>query len=346
MRCPTLHELPAPPPGKCGWPWTEDGPRLPDPKPDGQTWPRISVVTPSYNQGRFIEETIRSVLLQGYPDLEYIIVDGGSTDASLETIRSYEPWLAYSVSEPDRGQTHAIKKGWARATGDVVAYINADDFYLHGAIFAAARAFSVRPDAGMVYGTALIVDDQGQALRAWEAQPFDLRTMLTVGSIVPQPSTFFSAAALKEAGSLNDEWHMIMDYELCIRLGIQYPAVCIPQTLASFRAHEGSKSRRRFEAMAHELIEFVKTFNPGELSPSAWRRIRRATLGRIYLELTLAHFAQEKQERSKASKQLLKSILVNPLWPLRRPLLAAHVVKRMLVLCLEAVRARMKALLT
>ena len=134
MRCPTLDELPPPPSGKAGWPWTEEGPPIPDASAERQQWPRVSIVTPSYNQGRFLEETIRSVLLQGYPDFEYFIIDGGSADESLEIIRRYEPWLTYWTSEPDRGQSDAINKGWARATGDVVTYLNSDDCYLTGAV--------------------------------------------------------------------------------------------------------------------------------------------------------------------------------------------------------------------
>ena len=118
-RCPQLSELPSSPPGKIGWPWTEESSQLPEKMSDGSPWPRISIVTPSYNQGQFIEETIRSVLLQGYPNVEYIIIDGGSTDNSLEIIKKYEPWLAYWVSEPDRGQSHALNKGIQKATGDI-----------------------------------------------------------------------------------------------------------------------------------------------------------------------------------------------------------------------------------
>src|SRR5262245_19754812 len=110
MQCPTLPELPPPPLGKTGWPWTVETQRLPAVRPDGSTWPRISIVTPSYDQGQFIEETIRSVLLQGYPDLEYIVIDGGSTDGAVDIIRKYAPWLTYWTSEPDHGQAHAINK--------------------------------------------------------------------------------------------------------------------------------------------------------------------------------------------------------------------------------------------
>src|SRR4030095_5356658 len=105
MQCPTLSELPPPPPGKTGWPWTEESRRLPEQKPARCRWPVISVAMPSPYQGKFIQETIRSVLLQGYPELEYIIIDGGSTDESVEIIKKYEPWLTHWVSEPDRGQS-------------------------------------------------------------------------------------------------------------------------------------------------------------------------------------------------------------------------------------------------
>ena len=115
MRSPELGQLPTPPAGKTGWPWTVETPPLPPERPDGSPWPQISIVTPSYNQGQFIEETIRSILLQGYPDLEYIIIDGGSTDESIEMIKKYGPWLTQWISEKDRGQAHAINKGLARS---------------------------------------------------------------------------------------------------------------------------------------------------------------------------------------------------------------------------------------
>src|SRR5262245_43472888 len=130
MQCPTLAELPPPPSAKTGWPWTEESRRLSNRTTEDRAWPRISVVTPSFNQGKFIEETIRSILLQGYPNLEYIVIDGGSTDNSLEVIKRYSPWLSYWVSEKDRWQSHAINKGMSHATGDIVAWLNSDDLYL------------------------------------------------------------------------------------------------------------------------------------------------------------------------------------------------------------------------
>src|SRR5881628_3421443 len=149
MRCPRLNELPAAQVGKTGWPWTEESRRLQDQMPDGRPWPRISVVTPSYNQGQFIEETIRSILLQGYPDLEYLVLDGASTDNSVEIIKQYSPWLSYWTSEPDSGQSDAINRGLKMATGDFATWINSDDMLCKNAL--ADHALRVGFDANVVY---------------------------------------------------------------------------------------------------------------------------------------------------------------------------------------------------
>jgi glycosyltransferase involved in cell wall biosynthesis len=299
-------------------------------------------VTPSYNQGQYIEETIRSVLLQGYPALQYIIMDGGSTDSSLAIIRRYEPWLASWVSEPDRGQTHAINKGWTQATGDILAYINTDDCYLPSAITTAAQEFCAQPNLGMVYGTAIIVDEAGKELRSWEARPFDIKIMLTVGNIVPQPAAFFSKSSLRSAGYLNEEWQMIMDYEFCIRIGEQFPSVCVPRTLARFRCHAQSKTQLRFETTARELMHFVTSFGTDQISSYDWQTIKHATMSRIHYELALAYVVHRKQEWSKAFKQLLESIMLYPFFALRRPMLTAYITKEVFIGHCKAIGGQLK----
>ncbi|GAI34604.1 unnamed protein product, partial [marine sediment metagenome] len=178
MRSPTLTHLPPPPAGKTGWPWIEESPQLPDTLPDGSLWPRVSIITPSYNQGQFIEETIRSVLLQGYANLEYIIMDGGSTDDSVEIIRKYEPWLTYWVSEPDRGQAHAIDKGFARSTGEILAWLNSDDTYLPGAIAKSVRLLNDDPNAEAICGGELQIDSQGIVIAERFVQSAELHDLL------------------------------------------------------------------------------------------------------------------------------------------------------------------------
>lgn len=343
MRCPSLNELPPPPPGKRGWPWTEESWRCPDAMSDGTRWPSVSIITPSYNQGHFIEETIRSVLLQGYPDLEYMILDGGSTDGSVEIIRRYSQWLSYWVSEPDRGQTHAINAGWARASGEVVAYINTDDCYIPGAIGTVVRRFAPDFRPAMVYGTAEVVDEAGHRLRTWEAQPFDLKVMLTAGNVVPQAAAFFSHRALEQAGYLDENWHMIMDYELCIRLGMRFPSVCLAQTLARFRDHSQSKSRSYFETTAKEVLQLLDRLLPEEISPGHLRMIKRAAASRVHYEMAMGYLAEGPQQAIKALRPLVQSMLLFPGFALGRPLQTAYAVKEMALGFLRVARQRFSA---
>ena len=162
MRCPALAELPAPEPGLTGWPWTEETPRLGATMPDGRPWPRVTVVTPSLNQARFLEETIRSVLLQGYPDLEYVVVDGGSNDGSREIIGKYERFFAWWASEADRGQADAIDKGLAQATGEIFNWVNSDDVLQPGALATVAQA--MRGDIDAFGGRGLVVEGVGESV--------------------------------------------------------------------------------------------------------------------------------------------------------------------------------------
>lgn len=210
-------------PGRTGWPWTEESPQLPDTMPDGRPWPRVSIVTPSYNQGQFIEETIRSVLLQGYPDLEYIIIDGGSTDGSVDIIRKYEPWLAYWVSEPDRGQVHAINKGFQRATGEILAWLNSDDVYCPGSLEAVAQTLTQHPQAAILCGACVLVDGDGHTIGTKGPREFTPEHFLQGGGVPGQPAVFFRRSVLERVGGLNENLHYVLDWEFWLRISLQYP---------------------------------------------------------------------------------------------------------------------------
>jgi glycosyltransferase involved in cell wall biosynthesis len=225
----TLEDLPPPSLGKSGWPWTEQSQPLPDRMPDGSEWPRISIVTPNYNQGQFLEETIRSVLLQGYPNLEYIIIDGGSTDNSVEIIKKYEPYLAYWVSERDRGQSHGINKGFERCTGDYIAWMNSSDCYMPNALqntFIEAKQYN--PD--LIYGCAytgnllnekpVLVEGKGTKVFALK---YLLRFFCSIEYIIPSQSIFVSKKILKKVGLLNENLHYWMDLDWLARIALEKP---------------------------------------------------------------------------------------------------------------------------
>jgi glycosyltransferase involved in cell wall biosynthesis len=219
MRCPGLSELPPPREGKKGWPWTEDSEVLAPSMPDGSAWPRITLVTPSFNQAAFLEETIRSILLQGYPDLEYLVMDGGSTDGSVEIIKKYSPWIAAWVSEPDGGQSAAINRGLKMGSGLFAGWINSDDMLHQNALFTQATRIGL--DARDVYlGTCAYMDADGNVQSIHRSRIHRLEDLLRVpqvwrrGGNIVQPEVLFPRALALEVGGLDADNHYSMDYEL------------------------------------------------------------------------------------------------------------------------------------
>ena len=243
MRCPTLKELPPAPEGKNGWPWTEESPQLPEKMLDGSEWPKISIVTPNYNYGQFIEETIRSVLLQNYPSLEYIIIDGASDDNSIEIIKKYEPWLAYWISEKDRGQSHAINKGLKIATGEIFNWLNSDDFYSPNSLYNIARTF-LNFDVDIVGGRELRFGSEQVEIHNGTVFFDNLAHTVYQGFNV-QPCTFFNLSFVKDSGLINENFHYFMDSELYIRyllLNGQSKIQKIDHIVSNFRLHNNSKT--------------------------------------------------------------------------------------------------------
>lgn len=217
MHCPTLDELPPPPVGKTGWPWIDECNQLPSTITPDSVWPKVSIVTPSYNQGNFIEETIRSVLLQGYPNLEYIIIDGGSSDGSVEIIRKYEKWLRHWISEPDQGQSDAIAKGFKVADGEIIAWLNSDDYYHPKAVQKAVEVFQ-HMFVELIYGHCDILDRLGNFVERSHAPEFDY-ARLRVVDFIWQPATFIRRSAYNNVGGIDISLHWVMDWDLWLRIG-------------------------------------------------------------------------------------------------------------------------------
>jgi glycosyltransferase involved in cell wall biosynthesis len=204
--------------------------------------PLVSIVTPSFNQARYLEETICSVLGQTYPHIEYLVIDGGSSDGSVEIIQRYAEHLAGWVSERDQGQTDAINKGFARARGDILAWLNSDDTYLPHAVGEAVAYLQAHPEAGMVYGDANLVDEAGQVIGRFPAAQTDYRRLRRGYVHIPQQAAFFRASLWRQVGPLDPTFYFAMDYDLWVRLARLAPLHYLPRLWANFRLHQSGKS--------------------------------------------------------------------------------------------------------
>jgi glycosyltransferase involved in cell wall biosynthesis len=273
MHCPTLKDLPPPPPGKTGWPWTEESKRLSNQMSDGRPWPRISVVTPSYNQGQFIEETIRSILLQGYPDLEYLVLDGASTDNSVEIIKKYSSWLSYWISEPDSGQSDAINRGLKMALGDFATWINSDDMLCKNAL--ADHASHIGFDTNVVYvGFCAYMDQDSNPVFSHRGRVCSLEDLVRIETVwrskehrgnIDQPAVLFPRALALSAGGLNTDNHYTMDYELWGRFflaGAKFQYTDIP--FGMFRVHPNQKTHNMLRITESLLDTATKLVRLGD----------------------------------------------------------------------------------
>jgi glycosyltransferase involved in cell wall biosynthesis len=229
-----LEQLPPTPQGKTGWPWDEQvDPALYDKQIN---WPRLTIVTPSYNQADFLEQTIRAVLLQNYPNLEYIIIDGGSTDQSKQIIEKYAPWISYSQSEKDKGQSNAINMGFSLSSGRYHAWINSDDYYLKNVFHKVISKF-MSANVDFIYGYGAEYNVLSGEKKTNKILPF-IDYFIKIPSL-PQPSTFWSAAIHEP---IWEELHCALDFELWLRLVKGHSRALIKEPLSVANVHDQAKT--------------------------------------------------------------------------------------------------------
>ncbi|MBD2107743.1 glycosyltransferase family 2 protein [Nodosilinea sp. FACHB-13] len=235
----TLTDFPQPPKGKTGWPWTKGSKPFSKYMPDGSDWPRVSVITPSYNQGQFLEETIRSVLLQGYPNLEYIIIDGGSTDNSIEIIKKYQSRITYWLSEKDKGQAHAINKGLKISTGSILGWINSDDLYTKDALKKVIQAFYQNQLYTLVHGNRILINENSEVTGCSPLSPFIPET---TSYNISSETVFWKRSIMEKAGLLKESLQFAMDLEFFCRLYLCGKFLKLDEYLGYFRCYSFNKS--------------------------------------------------------------------------------------------------------
>jgi hypothetical protein len=269
-----LLTLPPASPTRAGWPWTEDTPAATyNPVPSG-SWPRISIVCPSFRQGRYIEETIRSVLLQNYPALEFIVMDGGSDDETVSVLEKYAPWLTHWESMPDRGQSHALNKGFARATGEILGWINSDDYYLPGAFAAVARRFRANPRA-LIYGDWCERHGTDPDLTMHHERPAFRFQVAVGGRHLPSHTTFWPRAAHQP---VDESLRFTMDAELFKRLAASgLKPAHVAQPLGVFRRHAEAKTTRIAEIARAESAAWSRV----QPRSTHWRWLLSRAIDRV-----------------------------------------------------------------
>lgn len=255
-------------------------------------YPKISIVTPSFNQGEYLEKTILSVINQNYPNIEYILIDGGSTDGSVDIIKAYEKYLSYWISEKDQGQSDALNKGFKVAAGEIFAYLNSDDLYLPDTLITIAESFISSPEADIIYGHSNIINDADKILTKCIALPFRLKEHLNGVFSIPQQSSFWRRRVYDELGGFNVNNHTCMDGEFFAYAGSRnYQFHRLNKVLSSFRIHSKSKTGDMTSSLKlnfpKDELKFIsdisRKFNiPVSKSLTYWYRLKYYPLKAFY----------------------------------------------------------------
>jgi glycosyltransferase involved in cell wall biosynthesis len=289
-----------PSPGKCGWPWTEESPQSPETMPDGKPWPKISIVTPSFNQGQYIEETIRSILLQGYPNLEYIVIDGGSTDGAVDVIRKYEKWLTYWVSEPDKGQADAINKGLERCTGEIFNWINSDDMLTPNILGCIATSYvrnnGVSSVVGDVYNFETSVINVKLRKNSFNS---GLDILSGQNAQFQQPGIWLNVSKVQNI-KLDSRLHYTFDWGMLIRYFYAHPRYTRLNTpVAYFREHPLSKTISSYKGFDNpfeqERLTILRDLSHDHSLPKGVRNLAKHKFNQLDWHITLKHIISKNK---------------------------------------------------
>jgi len=268
--------------------------------------PLVSIITPSYNQGNYIEQTLRSVLFQDYPNIEYIVIDGGSTDNSVSVIEQYQDRLAFFVSEKDNGQSDAINKGFQRAKGDIVAWLNSDDVYTEHAVSRAVAALAKCPGCGFVFGNVLSIDMQSNVFNTMTFGDWGLHDLMRF-KIISQPGLFMHKQALDDVGFLNPDFHYLMDHHLWLKIASRYPVQYIDEFWAAARYHPEAKNLTggaHYGKEAFKLYEWM--LSHPKLADISRQNQRKIESGAYHLQ---AHYLLDSGQNWKALMSYLNAAI-------------------------------------
>ncbi|NVO02188.1 MAG: glycosyltransferase [Bacteroidetes bacterium] len=261
--------------------------------------PKITIITPSYNQGQYIEECILSVLDQNYPNLEFIIVDGGSDDSTLEILNRYSNYFAYCISEKDNGQSHAINKGIVKASGEIITWLNSDDLLLPNSLEIVAKGFSENPNVGLIHGNAILFG-QNQKESIIKIPEYDLKERYLAYIPFPQPSSFFRKEILNVIGNIDESLHFGMDYDLLARIALNYEILQIQTVLSKYRLHNESKTNSSLSFANDWSIVFSRVLRSVTDSEFAIEVLK---------SVNLYHDSEEKYVITKIPSNLKLSLL-------------------------------------